>query len=544
MSACYNRSQTGAKSVWVCHWGGEAQSVKGFWSLLGANLTADLLGGVRKVKRVQQRGGLVRFDLFLDPLLSERVRQALGTLRGFSKEHVPWGMRERPSPAGGVEAGIGPGPALTGILSCSYNVRGLHGKRHEIANFLVHSKCAVLALQETGLESKHWKLRVNGFRCTQGFADPSKSGGRGVALLVDSAIPAFDLGQSSPNYCFQKIMIKAGTQCSVIIGSVYVPGKGPERRKVIKSLAVVLKSLRGKYPTVPIACLGDWNTKPARLAKLTVQIGGGFSAVPVTGDARAFHRRGRPVSAIDHVLVPEAWASGEGKVRVHRQYDLSDHWPIFFKIPVSRAVSAQSVPRVQSRLNPAAVTKAMGAIATHNMWEVLATWWEDDDTNSENGGKSVEEMAKEFQEVSQSVALDTGLMESAAKPKTGPAVHLSVTIKSQIGKRRKLWKAVVNAANPNEAEKAWRLYSEGRRATHARIARERTASWRKFIAKGVDQIAENDMRGYWKFVNHVTGRRQERREGNQRLSTLCRRGGSRPGFCGRSLEGALSCPIK
>ena len=100
-------------------------------------------------------------------------------------------------------------------------------------------------------------------------------------------------------------------------------------------------------------------------------------------------------------------------------------------------------------------------------------------------------------------------------------MHLSVTIKSQIGKRRKLWKAVVNAANPNEAEKAWRLYSEGRRATHARIARERTASWRKFIAKGVDQIAENDMRGYWKFVNHVTGRRQEGEKEISRLSTLC-----------------------
>lgn len=62
----------------------------------------------------------------------------------------------------------------------SININSLSGKRDEVEYYLSRTKCSVVALQETRVETGHWPIRLGGYNIFAADANPAIFSSRGI----------------------------------------------------------------------------------------------------------------------------------------------------------------------------------------------------------------------------------------------------------------------------------------------------------------------------------------------------------------------------
>ena len=125
-------------------------------------------------------------------------------------------------------------------------------------------------------------------------------------MAVRKGINGYSLTEPDPNFLFVRIIGKDFPN-SVIVGCVYIPvHTNKERRTEVRNKMLhIADGLCNRFPLATVVLAGDFNTRGSRLAeklgkkhcKLSI-----CNIVGTSGSALTFHRNGKPVSDIDHIL--------------------------------------------------------------------------------------------------------------------------------------------------------------------------------------------------------------------------------------------------
>jgi hypothetical protein len=331
----------GEKLKKVCIWGIPNLSLPNAYDLLSNYLKRRPV----KIRKVTQRSdSRIRFDISVpESFISEAIRLLCRRKqRGWLvKEYVPYHLRiarQSRQPQNNDNAPNGyrkndnksRGQQITGhsLRIATLNIFGYDRKRADVEYFVQKERIDVLGLQETLKTDKSWPLRLHGFQCIE---SPSVDGvGRGVALAVRKGLSVCNVGSPSTFWSFGRI-VGNGVTGDVIVGSVYVPcsssGSRGLKRRVINAIKSEVSRLRRKYPNDRIIVMGDFNTplnSISRICERTNNNNGLPLPIPITGSSTTFHRA-RMSSDIDHICADRIL---EGKAKVLKWWDLSDHWPV------------------------------------------------------------------------------------------------------------------------------------------------------------------------------------------------------------------------
>ena len=304
------------------------------YSLLRSQSRGWPSNAIVKISRVTQRNGVRRFDLEVNSSYSNAISQFLrsGTEAGLPhkakggvlvKRHRPWHHRSRGSQATNQ---------FSDTLRCgSWNACSMTSadKRLVTAELLRSKKLDILALQETGLTSRHKGQYFKGY-CT--FQSIASRRNRGTALVISSTLNPQPMVCTEPDdfSTWVKIPLLDGGGAEgkdpqyVVIASVYIPPRGsPDRRSALE--AIMDTSSRLSSSGTRLILLGDWNAQPLHIISEFSKLGIYIPPPLTKGIPFTFHRKGHGISHIDFAL-------SQGVVqfpsRVHRGFYHSDHWPV------------------------------------------------------------------------------------------------------------------------------------------------------------------------------------------------------------------------
>ena len=218
----YAAYSTSGKLVCLCLWG-----EKGRMSDFRSRLKLLIRDGaarraVAKIRRVIQRNGTIRFDLWVQPDQVATIREALCAgprrMKYFVRQHIPYihrvgygisqaeRLRRNPeiqhsqgnAPRSEVETPKAP------LRLCTLNINSINRKREELRILLKLAKIDVLCLQETRQRAVHWPLTFGGYRTyvSLGYNGPSS---RGLGILVPNKYQSELATRASTNWMFVKI---------------------------------------------------------------------------------------------------------------------------------------------------------------------------------------------------------------------------------------------------------------------------------------------------------------------------------------------------
>jgi hypothetical protein len=507
-----------------------------------------ILTGVRPVKitRVLQRDGRVRFDIFVARMralaLCMDLRKVSKTERWFVRLHRPYHLRRRPVPPPGHAAHVNP-PAHRRLRIVSWNINGLQGKMAALRVQLREERVDVLCLQETQLLGS---IGIPGYHVVSRALRPGP-GRRGLLVAVRDGLSFTPVGPSDSDFV-QCVLVTQG-QYRVIVGCVYIPTAGDERKEAWKALRFCLPGLRAGYPDVPMAFVGDFNTRCEPMRRQLEQRRTGLVLHDVRGSPITWHGRRRVNwSALDHVLVdrPLAWTS----VSVLRQWEGSDHWPVASAMAWP-AAGPRRAPQDQTgvRLDHDRLPAAQDNILRNNRFAALAPLIEDEPDTPE----ALDVVCDKFMEACVEVAMETDVCKHPApRHRSGTPGLSKRTIKAlqrtralacqadavtaraagladladelEVAARQEAPPEEVprpaspdstgqdgdassdgSRADPAAAHQARILqeYSNARRVSRRLVRAEQAAKWRKHIHCGVQLLRTHKSRAFWHWAKNT-----------------------------------------
>jgi hypothetical protein len=481
----------------VCIWGGGGLSLTEVLDTL-----KRLQIPASRVKRVQQRNGVRRYDYFVKADKVQDSVKRMARMKG-------WRVRPDCKPADRPSARKPRQPknlfTKPELKTVSWNIAGLDQKRLELEYFLSLRKPDVVAFQETNRGTLvRRRLRLNGYCCMESLADREIQGSHGVALGVRKAsgLTLEGLGEPAPFYCFGRLKGKLRTgpvfvtgegwktvgssvrSVQAIVGSVYIPS-GAMRHHVLDALGKHLDSLQKRYPRDPIVVMGDWNVSKAFLQKWMARKGIPGKLARVLGNPTTFNRRDGRRSAIDHALL--IGVPGGAMMSVRRDWDLSDHWPIEVTSQMGWDGIRRSDPK--ETLHRQKIASLVGSIAHSNRWAPLL---ELDDSDP-----SV--LVEGFTRVSQALAREKGVL--VKKVEKEKRLNLSNQAKRVIDRRRKLHCQLKRS--PTETTRV--AYEEAREEARVVVREERKRLFLAWITKACRSWGRHDMRSFWQWIRNTAG---------------------------------------
>lgn len=434
--------------------------------------------------------------------------------------------------AGGIpqqQAEQVPAAAERPLRLATWNVHSITEKRGAVEELLRWEKVDILCMQETWRTAEEWPVRQAGFhvfeerarRQQEGEGAPQRIPGQlGLAVYVRKGIPVFESGDSSPYH--QTVVICLGMVRWTII-NVYIPGlTTPNRRGAIQTVKHAVCRVLQLDPNARLVITGDWNENPTRVAHRISRWHPLLDLVPCQGKPQTFRARGR-WSALDHVVASREALHFLAKVRVNRNYDDSDHWPVQTYITGQGLVEPGAPVLInppeglRPRMNGAILREKRASLASHNRWQVFADMLDEEEAaeaamqsgaeQQEAAPALVERVTEAFVGVAHEVAGELGaLVPPLQGTSQRPTRQKTARARRAINKRRKLHRKWVQLEAPRELHVFQELQAQ---VLVAKVEMRRSSKvmFSKHVAKGMLAMGERrDVKALWKWVNGMLGR--------------------------------------
>jgi exonuclease III len=543
-----------AVCVRICVWGLAGRDVRGVWPYIWRALPVSLHDCVRRIVRVRQPNGVDRHDVYVLRSSAEEVVHRMQKLTRCVGWHVrgdlPW--RSRVARCAVHSAKAAPNTCThTFARLLSLNVCHLGGKRTELELHLQRECVTIAAIQETWRREASWRLRVSGYAAVERVC--SVEGSVGVALLAAAGTQIIEVGaKQSPFFVFARIS-EGPLPCAVIAGSVYLPGKGPQKRQAMDDLVSELQNLRRRFPGTPIIAMGDFNKSPKEMTAWIRKSQMGFVVKAGAGAMNSVCKGGRAGRAIDHMLVSMEHLACLYSTAIDRTCHMSDHWPIHTTLnsEALRGLSnaAASTPqedgketwrfvrpdrwqetyetrrRQPTEVNPQPTTVA-GFVVHHNAFSALADVTPDSDELFDAMlDKPMQQQVAADSNATTLVNLwNDACMEAAAdagirvKSMRGRHLGLSTTLHPRdktvhaIDAARAAYASLQDAIRANrpadEVKVLEERFQSQRKASRVQQRRDSKAAWETFVARSAREVLGKPKR-MWDWAKRVSGMRPQ-----------------------------------
>ena len=473
-------------------------------------LPADLLTGVKRVKRVA-RNGSVLFRISVNPA---KFPETLSRMQ-MSGRRLGWKVTEdKPHPVGGTgrQARVNPkknddpNPNSSGKL-CTWNVCSVRGKRVELRHFLGCVKPACLAIQETHLRPEDWYLALPGYQFLHTPATPHEPGMNGVGLAIRKDVIAYEYGEINPFLKMAKVMLQGAGE-PWIIGSVYIPPSGyAARRTAIESVRRTLERMLFQNPQRRVVFMGDWNIQLPALKRRIARWHLPLCVLPIAGSCKTRYskREGAQWTALDHMVVSLGAAEQMRKGNVLRSWDLSDHWPVTasvkpFQTNERKLKEGAPPPKKAMWLDPKRCREKREAILLSNRWEVLADMTDD----------TPDTLVEAFVRTTYEVGREAGLVSEKQLPGQGSKMRdfhrLPRTLAAESKAKGALFRAWQKARGRANEATTRQEYEEARKTFRKNLKTWRDEQWAAHVAKGSSHLTEQRPKEAWRWLKGILGK--------------------------------------
>lgn len=488
----------------ICAWPGSNISTRRVWYHTDSTLGSKR-DKVKKVVRVRQRDGRIRFDIFCRTgdvsevmYLLRRARALQGW--GWSR-HISYSKRRQPGPGGTRTLDpeesvidseeLDMGASRVGAKIVSWNIRSIKGKRRELDEFLERTGVLVAGLQETCQGRGDWPLRSRGFQVFETMADRDTPGARGLALMVDTRCPAYEVGKPS-KFCVAVRMTSGGRVWNIV--NVYIPPKGYRTRRIaITEVRECVMELLGPGLDANIIVMGDWNARLNKMTSLLARWRIPLMVTEVSGSPLTRHGGPHPWSAIDHILCSEVCRDYLSKAVVDRLWSVSDHFPI--QTSICHNQSEQRGEQVSRKLmvNKMVLKENAGAIKNDNLWTVLEEGMED---------MQEEEILDKFLETTEQVLTNHGALGGEVDRKP---YLIGKETRKWVQLRRDLWVEWLQKEAPRREGAIYARYLMAQETVKKVVKKDRRKSWLSKVKKVAEMAKKGAAEEVWKWVKNMTG---------------------------------------
>lgn len=507
-------------------------------------LTA-VIGFIKKITRVTRFvGDMPRFDFFVEQGRSDEVftalRIAVGTLSKRTcrriggqltiKRHEPYWRRQellsRGSAEGaGVQRELAPTNGNKSFPMCSLNINSGRYKMLELGEYAKANNLGLVCVQETRFTIMDADVCMRDYRS---FSVPSEKGrlnhGKvGLCTLIHKSTPATLYGKWQSSFNVVTKVCLGETTHYVI--NLYIPCEGtPHRAQAITDLTRRLRDIESERNILAVVIImGDWNMRPEIVDGYLREWAGLINLMRLAprGDPRTYHTPNGSWSALDHVVVAQGLRSATA-LWVDRSCDMSDHWPLRFKltssadlmdrVPIPRVV-LQTPPVVQKISIDAALDDNKIDFCNSNKFRVLAQQWADDNDDDEvalGEEHPLKSAYNSFIGTVLEVAKTNKLMKRVWKQRKGPRYLLPQNCRRAILRRKAAHKAWVTAKTKglDTASGLWERYIKSRRAARKAVVTAQSSVRAKAVNKTVHQLRSGakTAKVFWKSLKGLIGK--------------------------------------
>jgi exonuclease III len=379
----------------------------------------------------------------------------------------------------------------------SVNVNGFTKKRLQVEDLAREEGALILAMQETLVAVRHYPVVLDGYRT---FAKPWEKEFRGQAVLVDSRLSAYEVPHEDNKHILHlKVSGIPGCNNPMHVLSVYMPSGGNfrgERTRLYKVMAQRVNNILKDDSNAAIVGMGDFNTEAKDLDKKLNRLSKGIHRIVGVGSMLSRFPTNKKASpkSIDHFVGSQAIGPLCKKVRVLRQYPISDHRPVMLLLrkPVDASEATTEVEKV--RVNVDVCRRQGEALVMHNRWSALA--------NETGEPEDLETLVEEFSSTLNSVTEKLGIKETVGNRRR----RLPRKLKEALRKYKELGKRLAKATKKGEDTQ---MLSERYLKAQTRFKKMMKVHERAEYQKRYDRISNlfeaNDHKGVWTQIKSLTG---------------------------------------
>lgn len=370
------------------------------WDELKACLNPEMFKGIVSLKKVHPKNRPARIDMYVDAAVAAGLKRTIKSMselrtpkfvrvtKTYISPDVKWRSRAislwrvdlwkdwRDRPERPNQTNIDCIPRRNHIMTL--NVNGLASKQLDVANLLLNEQISICALQETLVSERAYRVRFEGYTA---YTQNWKDGFRGQTLLVRNHLSSYEVEREDHLYIYIKVSGLPGVGKPVHVIALYLPSGGNfkrERRKLIRKVHELNRSILKDSPGAPIIILGDWNMDREEVQKNLVPEITGLQILRAKGSPLSRFPTNAPARAIDHMVVSAGMINILRNPRIFRNYGISDHRPL---IAAFRAVTISEPPPVERWTYNTEAIKRYGRelvyddswrkLYYHNRWNVL-----------------------------------------------------------------------------------------------------------------------------------------------------------------------------
>jgi exonuclease III len=379
----------------------------------------------------------------------------------------------------------------------SWNINSLMSKKLELLEACRRMKVGILALQETRVATGQWPPTLPGFDVYRADAAADPPGARGVLLAVHRSY-ASSLVAMSHHWVIARVH---GIEPNIpwYITSIYLPHDRATKRTAVRKVKSHIDKIRAKDPAARIVVLGDLNANPTTVSRL-FPLQSGLQRKAFKGSDLTYYRRKR-WSALDHVLCSEQAQLRLARVRAHRSYELSDHFPITAKMKTNPSQPPDTHKWDKRAIIDIDKLPTVGmSIMSDKAW---MNWWttlQDTDPAGEAAALQLDSWANRFDNLSWAMARKHHAVKA---PKRGRPPRLNKAVKNAISEKRKKWR-IVRDCRAQEYLPALAQYKLACVRAREAVSTFRDSQWARYLEKGMQHFSQGDTRRFFKWVDRTT----------------------------------------
>jgi len=380
----------------------------------------------------------------------------------------------------------------------SLNVNGYHKKATQVEEMIRTESPIIVAIQETLNAERHYPVVVKGYRT---FAKPWQKGFRGQALLIDARLPVYELPhEDSKHLIHVKISSMPGLPGPLHVFGVYLPSGGNyrrERTRLMKKLGEKTEDIMKKDKTAAIIGLGDFNIEEEELKRKLKRSTKELQKFTAVGSAwtRFPTRKGSRPTGIDHFVGNGNASIGFRKMRVLRNYPISDHRPIMLKMRKNPLETDSEFKTAKTKINAGPCRIYGERLVCHNRWSILAND-EEVEPENENLEDLVDKFTKTFDETTRSLGIKTTVGESK--------MRLPRKIKTALQKYKKYGKEVTNPKGMNN-DLTIQKYRKAKARFNKLMKEHKRTEEKKNYTQVSDAFVAHDHKTVWGRIKAIIG---------------------------------------
>jgi len=386
----------------------------------------------------------------------------------------------------------------------SVNVNGFAKKRAQIEELIRREGGLVVALQETLVATRHYPVRVEGFRT---FSKPWEKEFRGQAVLIDNRLSAYEIPHVDDKHIlYVKVSGIPNCEKPIHVLSVYMPSGGNfrrERTRLFKAMGQLVDKILGDDNNATIVGMGDFNTDEETLDKKLKRTVKGITRVGGVGSMLSRFPANRVAlgKSIDHFVGSQAVSLIFKRARVLREYPISDHRPVMLRIRRTVRASETVTMAERVKVNVDICRKRGEGLVTHNRWGALTN--EMGDPEEEN----LEEMVSTFSKTLNEVTKKLGITEVVRDHnlRLPRKVKAALTKYKVLGK--KLAKATLKGANTLLLNNRYKCaQKQFKKLLRAHEQNEKQRRYKRIT----NAFEANDHKSVWNQIKSLTGQATEK----------------------------------